>query len=120
MFNLVYSLVACHVLCNSCALLEAAISIVLEQGVSTYYTNPLVQRMYERETEREIELCFLHQIRFPLEPNSAEILILSICFSFMKVCPRLELICPSLLGPFFRKSTYCGPCRSQLKKSKCL
>lgn len=52
MFKLVYSSVACHVLCSSCALLEAAISIVLERGVSTYYTGPVVQRKYERERDR--------------------------------------------------------------------
>lgn len=53
-FKLVSSLVVRQVLCSSGALLGAAVSIVLEQGVSTYYTSQRVQGKYERgEGERE-------------------------------------------------------------------
>lgn len=44
---------AARVLCSSGALLEAAVSIVWERRVSTYYTSQMVHRKYQRERERE-------------------------------------------------------------------
>lgn len=46
MFTLVYSLVVRQVLCSGGALLEAAVFIVLERGVSTYHTSQMVQGKY--------------------------------------------------------------------------
>ena len=48
-----FGLTAVRVLCSSGSLLEAAVSIVWELRVSTYYTSQMVHRKYQRERERE-------------------------------------------------------------------
>ncbi len=72
-----------HVLCSSGALLEAAVSIVLERGVSTYYTSQMVQRKCERERGKERwSYTFCMRLDSLWQHNSAGVkisVILSVC-----------------------------------------
>lgn len=65
-FRVVYSLVVWHFLCGSGAVLEAAVSIVLWWGVSTYYTSQMVQRTYERGGGEEMELLIFASDKIPI------------------------------------------------------
>lgn len=82
-----------HGLCSSGTLLEAAVSIVLEWGVSTYYTSQMVQRKYERgrERQREMELHFLCETtNYQHSSAGVNIYLILNMFSFMKHYTTLD------------------------------
>lgn len=102
---------AARVLCSSGALLEAAVSIVWERRVSTYYTSQMVHRKYQREREREVQGrdgVTLFRLGSLWQHDSVGVnisLILSMCFPFKEHYSGLKWLSPPVFGFIFRKST---------------